>query len=73
MVPEKRARGQGEIGTRRTTQGSGKLHRNGVESRVLGRLAQLVRAPCSHRGGHRFESRIAHFSKPCRTLQLGTC
>ena len=27
-----------------------------------GRLAQLVRAPSSHGGGHRFESRVAHFS-----------
>ena len=28
---------------------------------VSGRLAQLVRAPSSHGGGHRFESRVAHF------------
>ena len=38
---------------------------NGPEScRVedSGRLAQLVRAPCSHRGGHRFEPCAAHLA-----------
>ena len=28
---------------------------------LFGRLAQLVRAPCSHRGGRWFESSAAHF------------
>jgi hypothetical protein len=27
---------------------------------IKGRLAQLVRAPARHAGGHRFESRVAH-------------
>lgn len=31
-----------------------------VNCRSIGRLAQLVRAPCSHRGGHRFEPCAAH-------------
>ena len=32
----------------------------GVHFLDSGRLAQLVRAPCSHRGGHRFEPCAAH-------------
>ena len=30
---------------------------------LYGRLAQLVRVPVSHTGGHRFDSRIAHTLK----------
>ena len=46
----------------------------------FGRLAQLVRAPCSHRGGHRFESCAAHsrysqefarFRNTWRTRRIG--
>ena len=39
---------------------------------MQGRLAQLVRALCSHRRGHRFEFCIAHFCKllPKRYLAL---
>jgi hypothetical protein len=33
-----------------------------------GRLAQLVRAPCSHRGGHRFEPCAAHSSRRSEIL-----
>ncbi len=35
---------------------------------VDGQLAQLVRAPLSHSGGHRFESRIAHHTTPAFTI-----
>src|SRR5687768_462662 len=36
---------------------------------ISGRLAQLVRAPRSHRGGRRFESVNAHRESPARSLE----
>src|SRR5438876_2252821 len=35
-----------------------------------GRVAQLVRAPASHAGGHRFESCRAHHSFQCFTAHI---
>ncbi len=37
---------------------------------VLGRLAQLARAPALHAGSHRFESCIAHYHKLLRKNNL---
>ena len=40
---------------------------------IVGRLAQLVRAPALQAGGHRFESCIAHHADMAQLVEQLTC